>query len=688
MLSISAIAQVRTAFRDEFEKLDAGWRKISSTGVLANVKGGKLLIRKPSGSEHFKLLRPVVVDPSKDFIIEMQAQIQAGGPHDQLGIVFGGGDSSEHFAFLVSGNDSAAVYKYVGGRELVGKKKYVGKTDSSGERLIQVAKIGDVMGCYVDGINAGYLDLPYNPLYGNVVGILATKGIAADIEYFSVRERPTRDIRVVAGGNDQVRKQNLGKSINSEASDLAPVISTDGRTLYFARSNHPENVPPINNTDIWNSVMDIDDEWMEARSIGTPLNNGGPNFVISTLPDGNSVLVGGTYKTDGSPGPAGLSITRRTASGWALPKAQKIDNYYNLDIYGEFSLSPDAKVLVMAIEREDTRGSKDLYVSFRRANGTWTEPANMGGVVNTIGNEIGPFIAADGMTMYYSSNGLPGFGNQDIFISRRLDSTWLTWSEPENLGPFVNGRDYDAYYTVSARGDYAYLVSTDGSSFGIEDIYRIKLPQAARPKPVILVSGKVLNAKTNLPIEAEVLYEYLPSGLEAGIAWSNATDGSYKISLPAGSDFGFRAEAKGYYAVSEQLSTKDLKEYTELTKDLLLAPIEAGEKIRLNNIFFDFGSADLRPESAPELLRLARFLQENSSVAIELGGHTDNIGNDEANQKLSEDRVAAVRQFLIDKQIAPDRMNAVGYGKKQPVASNDTEEGRQKNRRVEFTILQ
>jgi outer membrane protein OmpA-like peptidoglycan-associated protein len=263
----------------------------------------------------------------------------------------------------------------------------------------------------------------------------------------------------------------------------------------------------------------------------------------------------------------------------------------------------------------------------------------------------------------------------------------LQWTQPENLGPFINGRDYDAYYTVTARGDYAYLVSTDGTSFGIEDIYRVKLPQAARPKPVILVSGKVLNAITKAPVDAEVFYEYLPSGLEAGIAWSNPTDGSYKISLPVGSEFGFRAEAKGFYAVSEQLSTKDLKEYTEITKDLLLAPIEAGEAIRLNNIFFDFGLAELRPESFPELLRLVRFLNEHPKVAIELAGHTDNIGNDEANQTLSEARVTAVRAYLVEQGISHERMKAVGHGKKFPVASNDTEEGRQKNRRVEFTIL-
>jgi len=686
ILYVSATAQVRTVFQDDFEKLE-GWQKVNGAGVHANSRNGTLLIRKPSGYEPFKLIRPVAIDMSKDFVIAMSVKMNSGNDNGQLGIIFGGGDSAEHFAFLLSANDSAGLYRYAVSREIMGKPKYVGKTDSSGERLIEVDKFGDVIGCYVDGVNAGYLDLPYNPVYGNMVGILVTRGIEADIDYFNVHERPTRDIRVVAGGNDQVRKKNIGKNINSQWSDLAPVISADGRTLYFARSNHPENVPPINNNDIWYSILDDNDEWILAQPIGMPLNNDSANFVISVSPDGNSLLVAHTYNPNGSPAGGGISISRRIAKGWSTPKAQKIENYYNLANFGEFSLSPDGKVLVMAIEREDTRGVKDLYASFRTSKGMWTQPVNMGVDVNTIGTELGPFIAADGLTMYYSSNGLPGYGNQDIFITRRLDSTWLHWSEPENLGPYVNGRDFDAYYTVSARGDYAYLVSSDGTSFGLEDIYTIKLPQAARPKPVVLVSGKVLNAKSKAPIEAEVLYEFLPSGVEAGLARSNPSDGSYKISLPVGSDFGFRAEAEGYYAVSEQLSTKSLKEYSEITKDLFLAPIEAGEAIRLNNIFFDFGKAELRPESFPELLRLVRLLQEHPNVSIELGGHTDNIGNDEANQSLSEERVGAVRNYLIEQKIAPKRMKAVGYGKKYPVASNETEEGRQINRRVEFTIL-
>lgn len=685
----TCFAQVRTVFRDHFEKLE-GWQKFNGTGVFADARAGKLVIRKPSGSEPFKLMRSVPVDMSKDFIIAAPFEQNAGGESSEYGIVFSGGDSATHFAFLVTPDGNAAIYRYAGsGRVILGKAKNVGIGDTSTkERLLEVAKIGDVIGCYADGVNAGYLDLPYNPIYGDKVGILVTKGVGVDVDYFEVRERPARDIRVIAGGNDQVRKMNLGKNINSEWSDLAPVISADGRILYFARSNHPENIPPIANNDIWYSTLDADDEWTLAKPIGAPLNNDSANFAISVSPDGNSLLVAHTYNPDGSPARrGGLSITRRTAKGWSIPKEQIIENYYNLASFGEFSLSPGGKVLVMAIEREDTRGAKDLYVSFRSPKGTWSAPLNMGNDVNTIGAELGPYIAADGLTMYFSSNGLPGYGNQDIFISRRLDSTWLHWSDPENLGPYVNGRFFDAYYTVSARGDYAYLVSSDGTSFGAEDIYRIKLPQAARPKPVILVSGKVVNAKTKAPVEAEVLYEYLPSGLEAGIARSNPNDGSYKISLPAGSDFGFRAEAKGYYPVSEQLSTKELKEYAEITKDLLLAPIEEGEAIRLNNIFFDFGKSELRPESFPELQRLSVFLKERPTVTIELGGHTDNVGNDEANQKLSEERVQAVRVYLVEAGIAAARLKAAGYGKRKPIAPNDTEEGRQQNRRVEFTIL-
>jgi outer membrane protein OmpA-like peptidoglycan-associated protein len=222
---------------------------------------------------------------------------------------------------------------------------------------------------------------------------------------------------------------------------------------------------------------------------------------------------------------------------------------------------------------------------------------------------------------------------------------------------------------------------------GESDIVRVKLAEEVRPKPVVLISGKVYNAKTKEPMSANIEYENLADGSNAGVAVSSPANGEYRIVLPYGKNYGFMAYAEKFIAVSDNLDLTQVAEYKEIERDLYLVPLEVGSTIRLNNIFFDFGKATLRPESYPELDRLLGYMAQNSKMKIELSGHTDNVGSDDANLKLSDDRAKAVVEYLISKGVEVERVVAKGYGKTKPVGTNDTEEGRQLNRRVEFTIL-
>lgn len=481
--------------------------------------------------------------------------------------------------------------------------------------------------------------------------------------------------------------QNLGTNVNTRYSDLIDAITTDGRTMYVSRSECPDNVGGVEGgRDVYVTNLQSDGTWSEAVSLGRPINNKGHNFVNAVTPDGNTLLLGNLYDSDGEPNGSGVSFSHRTMNGWSMPEKIDIKNYYNNSKSASFFLTPDGKGILMTCKRDDTFGDNDIYISFRQDDGTWSEPLNLGPDVNTGGNEVGPFIAADGVTLYYSTNGLSGYGRNDIFMSRRLDNTWTKWSEPENLGPVINTPKFDAYYTLTGSGEYAYY-SSKANSFGEDDVFRIKLPSSVKPKPVVLVSGHVYNEKTKAPIEAAIKYELLAGGKEAGLARSDPRNGAYKIVLPAGDNFAFRAEAKGFYAVSENFDTRGVTEYKEINKDLYLAPIEVGQVIRLNNIFFEFAKADLKPESFVELNRVAKFLNENTSIEIALGGHTDNVGSDASNQVLSENRVKSVLAYLQAQNVNPSRMTAKGYGRSKPVASNDTDEGRAMNRRVEFTIV-
>ena len=482
------------------------------------------------------------------------------------------------------------------------------------------------------------------------------------------------------------RPVNLGSAINSRYNEIMPVISPDGKTLYFNRKDHPNNTGGHPNDDIWYSLLDHRGVWGTALNIGPPLNNIGHNCITSISPDGNVALLGNIYKGGGNMAP-GLSISFKTNRGFGEPTKLEIRNFDNLSDYGEYNFGTDGKTIVMTIERMDSYGGKDVYVSFLESFGVWSEPINLGGRVNTAGTEMSPFLAADGKTLYYSSNGFSGYGKNDMYMTRRLDDTWQNWSEPQNLGPEINSEKWDAYYSIPASGEYAYFSSEKGS-WGRTDIFRIRLPLEIQPDPVVLIKGVVLNDRTGKPVKANISYETLEDGKEAGVAISNPTNGEYQIILPAGKKYGFRAVADGFLSVMENVNLETTTAYEERRINLSLVPIIVGEKVVLNNIFFRPGRAEITDDSKPELSRLLTFLKETPDFRIEIGGHTDNTCQEAQCKKLSTARAKAIADWLTGRGITRSRIEFKGYGSDAPIADNATPEGRKKNRRVEFTILE
>ncbi|PLX03754.1 MAG: hypothetical protein C0594_10040 [Marinilabiliales bacterium] len=495
--------------------------------------------------------------------------------------------------------------------------------------------------------------------------------------------------------------ENLGKGINSIYDELAPKITPDGRTLYFTRKYHPDNVGGFKDgDDIWVSSRvsvgkkvnpdtgEEEDiwEWSEAENIGPPLNTALNNFIQGVTPDGNTLVVGNVYNKDGTQ-TAGVSFSYKEKEGWSFPEKQIIQDYYNLSPNANYYLSNDGKFLLMAIERKDSYGKLDLYVSIRKGDNRWSKPKNLGPTINTSQHDYSPFLAADGVTLFFSSSGHSGYGQEDIFRTIRQDDSWEKWSEPENLGEGINTVNSDSKYNIPASGEYAYF-SSENNSFGKNDIFRILLPSIIKPKPVVLISGRVLNERNMSPIGGcKITYEILPEGEEAGIARSDPNTGEYKIVLPAGKKYGFRALAAGYYSMSSNLDLTETTEYAEIEKDLKLAPIEEGMVFTLNNIFFEFAKANLLPESYPELQRVFQLMVDNPTLKVEISGHTDDVGSDETNMALSKARAQSVTDYLVKSGISADRIISKGYGETRPVAFNNSEEGRAMNRRVEFKIL-
>ena len=490
--------------------------------------------------------------------------------------------------------------------------------------------------------------------------------------------------------------ERLDETVNSEFTELNPILTPDGKTLYFSRKNHPGNVGGVNDKeDIWYSELGADGKWTLAKNMGPQFNNELPNFVnaVSTAtPDGKSVimLLGNKYLENGKM-LAGISMSNNINGSWSNPTAVEIENDYNYNEKANYFLANTRKSLLMSIEREDSRGGRDLYVSLSKNDSLWAEPLNLGLIVNTSGEETSPFLATDDKTLYFSSNGFSGYGGSDIYMSTRLDDTWTNWTEPKNMGPDINSKLDDLFFNIPASSEFAYY--SRGITEDNTDIFRVKLPVFNSPEPVIIVKGILIDSKTGKPIGAKIIYERLSDGKEVGIVYSNPETGEYEIHLPTGHIYGVRAEAEGHISSSQNLDLRNIaKGSTVQHKDITLDPIEIARiepdaTITLNNIFFAFNKATLKPESFPELDRIVDLMKKEKTMTVEISGHTDSTGPDDYNMWLLEWRANAVAKYLTQKSIKKNRVAVTFFGETKPTVSNDTKTGRDKNRRVEFKII-
>lgn len=488
--------------------------------------------------------------------------------------------------------------------------------------------------------------------------------------------------------------EQLDKNVNSDYGELNPLLSPDGKTMFFSRQNHPENVGGVKDKeDIWYSELGSDGKWSLAKNMGPQFNNAGPNFVnaVSSTPDGQAVLVLGNKYLPNGKMLSGVSLSSQVNGQWTAPQAIQIENDYNFNEKANYFLANTRKTLLMSIEREDSHGGRDLYVSFQKNDSAWTEPLNLGDVVNTANEESAPFLASDDKTLYFSSNGFSGFGGADVYMSKRLDDTWTNWSEPQNMGPDINSKLDDLFFNIPSTSEFAYYsraVTEDNS-----DIFRVKLPIYKAPEPVVIVKGKLVDSKTGQGIGAKIIYERLPDGKEVGVVQSDPLTGEYEIHLPGGQKYGVRAEAPGHISESQNLDlTQVTKDGAVQNQDLRLAPIEVAAiepeaKIQLNNIFYDFNKAVLKSDSYPELNRIVTLMKERPTMTVEIAGHADATGPDDYNLWLSELRAKLVTKYLVEKGVDAGRISTVFFGETKPADSNDTREGRKKNRRVEFKII-
>jgi outer membrane protein OmpA-like peptidoglycan-associated protein/Tol biopolymer transport system component len=472
---------------------------------------------------------------------------------------------------------------------------------------------------------------------------------------------------------------NLGGSINSANDEYLPVITADEEKIIFTRR--------INrNEDFYTSTKSEDGSWQLAQLLSANINTSAFNEGAQCIsPDGNYLFFTGCNRPDGL-GRCDIYVSRWEGREWSKPF--NIGAPINTPGWeSQPSISADGRTLYFVSTRAGGLGGYDIWKSDLISDGTWSVPVNLGHDINTPYDEQSPFIHPDNETLYFSSNGWPGLGNKDLFMSRlKLDeSAEPVWQKPVNLGYPINTFAEESGLSLSSDGRYGFFASRQKGGMGGLDIYSFEMPEKVRPGPVTYIKGRIFDKTNRAPLNAIIQIINLKTG---AIVYDDITEGEFLATVSPGSSFALNVSMEGYLFYSQNF-TPDLKQAIKpYLIEVPLQKIEIGGMVVLNNIFFETNKFDLLPESRTELNQLIEFLKENPGISIEIGGHTDSTGDEESNLLLSENRAKTVYNYLTDNKITAERLSYKGYGESFPLTDNLTEESRKINRRTEFKIIQ
>ena len=495
----------------------------------------------------------------------------------------------------------------------------------------------------------------------------------------------TKQIEVCIFGIEAQKKSmtfnsaEMGNVINFKNKQYFPVLTADNETLIFtARSDDGDE-------NLYTSQLK-EGKWTEPKSISSKINSPFNEGTCSISADGHT-LVFTTCDGKGSFGSCDLYISKKVGEEWSTP--QNLGENINSPFWdAQPSLSNDGRVLYFSSDRKGGYGRKDLWISELAENGFWTKATNLGNTVNTLSDEISPFVHANGHTLFFASDGLIGMGGLDLFMTEQKAGIY---TKPENLGYPINTYEDQVALFITSDGKKGYYSSDVKSNV---KLFQFDIPKELSEKiiRVNIVKGIVQDAQTKKNISAEIeLVDLKNNKAGATVALqkvkSDSLSGEYTAVLPNGSQYGLFVNKKGYFFKSLTFDFSEKIDVGGKTVNVLLEPIRKDVKEVLNNIFFDSGKADLRPESFAELDKLQKLLKQNPTLQVEISGHTDNVGKDSENQMLSEKRALSVLNYLIKNGANVLNIKSIGYGATKPIFPNDREENRQINRRIEMKIL-
>ncbi len=469
--------------------------------------------------------------------------------------------------------------------------------------------------------------------------------------------------------------ENLGPKVNSPESEYYPSFTIDDSILVFTRRTGGRR-------EDFFQCLQSPAGYSQAALVKGDLNSPPYKGGIQISADAEWLVFAGDFPEQGL-GNFDIYLCEATPQGWSLPL--NLGEAVNSEAWDSGpSLSPDKQAIFFSSSRPGGYGGKDIYVSYRKANGSWGKALNLGPEINTGADELAPYIHVDNRTLYFTSGGLPGYGNTDLYFTQRQpDSSWQT---PQNLGFPINTIEDDGSLVIAPNGETAFFASARAEGLGGLDLYKFQLPEDVRPPKTGWIKGQVFDATTKKGLPSAIQLRDLASG---DVLQKIITDetGRYLVTLPEGRSYYFTVDRKGYLYFSQLFDLQQGRKDSTYVLNIPLRGIAVDAKLELRNVFFETNSFALGQASHTELNTLVQLLSNNPGLKVEIGGHTDNVGNATDNQKLSANRATAVKEYLVKNGINATRLSAKGYGSTQPLAANDTEAGRAQNRRTEVKVV-
>ena len=460
-----------------------------------------------------------------------------------------------------------------------------------------------------------------------------------------------------------------------------PVLTADQQTLIYSIIRTEKKG---DNEDIMISYK-VNGKWTDPELISPNINTAYNEGACTLSSDGKTLIF--TSNRPGSMGDCDLFISRRQGNEWSKP--QSLGAAVNSNRWdSEPTLSADGRILYFASDRKGGYGKEDIWVSTQNEKGEWSQAKNLGGIINTAGREVSPFIHSNGTTLYLSSDYFPGMGGFDIFVSHLKEDS--AWEQPKNIGYPINTSINEGTFFITTDSKKGYYSTYEKKNIGYNKalLYEFDLPKELQEIDLsTYAKGGVFDAETKKPVKAKIELIDLKTEKVLQSVTSDSVDGSYVVVLTKGAEYALYVSAKNYLFNSTSFDYRNAKDVNPRALDIYLSPIKTGHSIVLNNIFFASNSYSLEEKSKTELDKIVQFLKDNPKLQIEFGGHTDDVGSDKDNMELSQKRAKAVYDYIVNKGIAATRLKYKGYGESSPAVPNDSEEHRQLNRRIEFKVL-